>query len=93
MQTTHVASPTCLNDTSGSTEPKRLFTSQVFKERGAHCNVAPQKNVQCADPEGALAPGIRAAVPRTARGGRKQWWVWEDSNHRPHPYQGCALTT
>ena len=21
------------------------------------------------------------------------WWVWEDSNHRPHPYQGCALTT
>ena len=22
-----------------------------------------------------------------------EWWVWEDSNHRPHPYQGCALTT
>ena len=22
-----------------------------------------------------------------------RWWVWEDSNHRPHPYQGCALTT
>src|SRR5690606_1245556 len=21
------------------------------------------------------------------------WWVWEDSNLRPHPYQGCALTT
>lgn len=21
------------------------------------------------------------------------WWVWMDSNHRPHPYQGCALTT
>ncbi len=21
------------------------------------------------------------------------WWVWVDSNHRPHPYQGCALTT
>ena len=20
------------------------------------------------------------------------WWVWVDSNHRPHPYQGCALT-
>jgi hypothetical protein len=20
------------------------------------------------------------------------WWVWEDSNFRPHPYQGCALT-
>ena len=21
-----------------------------------------------------------------------KWWVWVDSNHRPHPYQGCALT-
>ena len=20
------------------------------------------------------------------------WWVWVDLNHRPHPYQGCALT-
>ena len=23
---------------------------------------------------------------------RKIWWVWVDLNHRPHPYQGCALT-
>jgi hypothetical protein len=22
----------------------------------------------------------------------QEWWVWVDSNHRPHPYQGCALT-
>ncbi len=22
----------------------------------------------------------------------KIWWVWADSNCRPHPYQGCALT-
>ena len=21
------------------------------------------------------------------------WWAWMDSNHRPHPYQGCALTS
>jgi hypothetical protein len=21
-----------------------------------------------------------------------KWWVWEESNFRPHPYQGCALT-
>ena len=21
------------------------------------------------------------------------WWAWIDSNYRPHPYQGCALTT
>ena len=24
---------------------------------------------------------------------RSKWWVWVDLNHRPHPYQGCALTT
>jgi hypothetical protein len=22
-----------------------------------------------------------------------EWWAWDDSNVRPHPYQGCALTT
>ena len=22
-----------------------------------------------------------------------QWWAWVDLNHRPHPYQGCALAT
>src|SRR4051794_40758299 len=21
-----------------------------------------------------------------------RWWAWMDLNHRPHPYQGCALT-
>ena len=21
------------------------------------------------------------------------WWAWVDLNHRPHPYQGCALAT
>ena len=24
--------------------------------------------------------------------GRDKWWAWVDSNYRPHPYQGCALT-
>jgi hypothetical protein len=23
----------------------------------------------------------------------QKWWAWDDSNVRPHPYQGCALTT
>jgi len=22
----------------------------------------------------------------------REWWVWVELNHRPHPYQGCALT-
>ena len=29
------------------------------------------------------------ATPKTALG---IWWAWVDSNYRPHPYQGCALT-
>src|SRR5690606_13702890 len=24
---------------------------------------------------------------------KERWWAWIDSNYRPHPYQGCALTT
>jgi len=24
---------------------------------------------------------------------RPEWWALVDSNHGPHPYQGCALTT
>ena len=30
---------------------------------------------------------------RTARLGCKPgaWWAWVELNHRPHPYQGCAL--
>ena len=26
------------------------------------------------------------------KNGVRAWWVWVDLNHRPHPYQGCALT-
>ena len=32
---------------------------------------------------------LRRWPPRERRG----WWAWDDSNVRPHPYQGCALTT
>jgi hypothetical protein len=43
-------------------------------------------------PEALLeSPAMDGWAPRG--GIRAEWWVWEDSNHRPHPYQGCALTT
>ncbi len=29
---------------------------------------------------------------RSPRGARGKWWARVDSNYRPHPYQGCALT-
>ena len=28
----------------------------------------------------------RSSIPEGLK-----WWAWEDSNFRPHPYQGCAL--
>jgi hypothetical protein len=28
----------------------------------------------------------------TSKCSRRIWWAWVDSNYRPHPYQGCALT-
>jgi hypothetical protein len=37
--------------------------------------------------EGRLAAGDGSPGPKT------RWWAWDDSNVRPHPYQGCALTT
>ena len=41
------------------------------------------------------APGFsaRRVSDLCVRNHIQSWWVWEDSNHRPHPYQGCALTT
>ena len=48
---------------------------------------------------GGGARRVRTADPRLAKPalsrlsyGPTAWWVWVDSNHRPHPYQGCALT-
>ena len=37
-----------------------------------------------------LERGIRIQSIRPDPG--SDWWVWEDLNFRPHPYQGCALT-
>ena len=31
--------------------------------------------------------------PNWAKTPYNRWWAWMDSNQRPHPYQGCALTT
>ena len=35
-------------------------------------------------------PASVCSLPHTCTG--RIWWVWEDLNFRPHPYQGCALT-
>ena len=47
-----------------------------------------------------LSPHLRglkfqlfAVLPRALAPGTAGWSVWMDSNHRPHAYQACALTT
>ena len=34
----------------------------------------------------------KQALSQLSYGPSENWWVWEDLNFRPHPYQGCALT-
>jgi hypothetical protein len=41
----------------------------------------------------ACKAGALPAELRPLNTSREGWWAWIDSNYRPHPYQGCALTT
>ena len=41
------------------------------------------------DDSGFCSLQVAAFWPRL---GVSIWWAWVDSNYRPHPYQGCALT-
>ena len=42
----------------------------------------------------AETPGGLASQDVNVKGRRaNNWWAWVDLNHRPHPYQGCALAT
>jgi hypothetical protein len=40
--------------------------------------------------DGQKAPGLNLMLD--ALDPYSTWWVWEELNLRPHPYQGCALT-
>ncbi len=80
-----VRSPNRLNDTSRLVRAQTLFYVPDFQRT----RPAPQRPA---------APILSCALPIQARlisppRNTRRWWVWEDSNHRPHPYQGCALTT
>jgi hypothetical protein len=56
----------------------------IFNHSASGSNRRPPASSRC-------SPSFRVrSVTSTPSPG---WWVWEDSNHRPHPYQGCALTT
>ena len=59
------------------------------------------KRLQAGATRTASARGARRMLPAIAYDLRysvvkepvKPWWAWLDLNQRPHPYQGCALTS
>ena len=80
--------------------PKRLLRPKLSKNDDPDLNVRLSKFVCACDPSCFERAGVCEKSGQGCRAARRGtcskadvWWVWEDSNHRPHPYQGCALTT
>ena len=81
-----------------------FFVSKLLPEPLGHW-ICPLVSAECGGKISPLfQPGGGARRDRTAdlllakqvlsqlSYGPLEWWVWVDLNHRPHPYQGCALT-
>jgi hypothetical protein len=81
----------------------RIRSHAVMPHRGRPLSVARLSDPKDRDPHGARASltqgsgrqdhGGTQATPRRPQTASTNWWAWDDSNVRPHPYQGCALTT
>ena len=67
--------------TNGGAEEDR--TPDLLRARQALSQLSYGPRYRLSSPPGVDLPGVLK---------RKRWWVWVDLNHRPHPYQGCALT-
>ena len=84
-----------------------LVTSQIVKERIPGLNawmlqIRVRSNISNTKTGGAdrdrtgdprVANAVLSQLSYSPELFRCRWWVWEDSNHRPRPYQGRALTT
>ena len=67
---------------------------EIFASAVTYCMYAPlaaqlSPRFQTKIPHKAM---ISKAFSKIQRRYSENWWVWEDLNFRPHPYQGCALT-
>ena len=93
--------PSCL----GTTRRTRTITTYHFDKDGLrHLASASTRCKTCvSNARLTLLPDFQRTCPSlNARASQSvcaqsfrdtSWWVWEDSNHRPRPYQGRALTT
>ena len=79
--------PTKINTSNGGAEEDR--TPDLLRARQAlsQLSYGPRVFRRSETPAVCSRKLMQTTVPF-----RVTWWVWVDLNHRPHPYQGCALT-
>ena len=68
-----------------------LFLYSIFNEHKAPCSSF--RKASCFFRHRAPRLQLFAERPRSLAPDTVGWSVWMDSNHRPHAYQACALTT
>ena len=74
----------CLAVMCGGADRDRTGDPLLAKQVLSQLSYSP--SLDCADTKSRRCEQRRGSAP-TAK-----WWVWEELNFRPHPYQGCALT-
>ena len=77
-------------DTQPSASQNTLTMRQRSRQKAERPPRTSARSTQHHDSEAVERPNGRRALLRVPM---IKWWAWDDSNVRPHPYQGCALTT
>ena len=78
-----------LSQLSYSPSPMHLSPITLPASMFARPGAGPPRSHPAKRGDAKRALGKWAAPQRRSAG---FWWVWEELNFRPHPYQGCALT-
>ena len=72
-----------------NTPPPKLYKIKSLIQ-GLNCNLVEHSGIE---PLTSCVQSRRSPSWANAPSNYKLWWAWMDLNQRPHPYQGCALTT
>ena len=76
-----------------ASSPNRIESrNQASTRIPAAWRKAPMTSPESFQARRSAAPHSNAMQAVLQRHMGRFWWVWEDLNFRPHPYQGCALT-
>jgi hypothetical protein len=88
-----VQKPEQLPDRPAVTQSRKTpYDDKQHSQQGQRLSGKPssQERANPLPVRGALHPRTSHGRPATSH--RRRWWARADSNGRPHPYQGCALT-